>query len=53
MIVNPFYFEENSVNDGTEKHWCSVKYPSVDEAVQFVLALAEMHGATKKLERLL
>lgn len=23
------------------------------EAVQFVLALAEMHGATKKLERLL
>lgn len=24
MIVNPFYFEEKSVNDGTEKHWCSV-----------------------------
>ena len=39
MIVDLSYPQGRSVNDGINKHWCSLRYPSVDEAFQFILAL--------------
>ena len=47
MIVDLSYPQERSVNDGINKQWCSLRYPSLDEAVQFIQALGHNTLLTK------
>lgn len=39
MIVDLYSPRGRSVNDGIQKHLCTLKYASVDDAVRFILAI--------------